>query len=107
MLLDQRGTGLSTGISTKSLLRRGSPAQQAEYLTHFRCLGPAQECTNGPRAPVVRLLQAEERMFALMSQKGCYRVQVPASTCQPVLCQCLLCAAVLCSACALQQKRLG
>jgi len=36
VLLDQRGTGLSAGISAKSLLRRGSPAQQAEYLTNFR-----------------------------------------------------------------------
>ena len=37
VLLDQRGTGRSSGISAASLQRRGDPGQQAEYLSHFRC----------------------------------------------------------------------
>ena len=36
-LLDQRGTGLSSPITTSGLLRRGDPTAQAEYLSHFRC----------------------------------------------------------------------
>lgn len=37
LLLDQRGTGLSTSISTQSLLQRASlPSEQAAYLKHFR-----------------------------------------------------------------------
>jgi pimeloyl-ACP methyl ester carboxylesterase len=38
LLLDQRGTGRSTRVSTASVLRRGpnDPAAQATYLSHFR-----------------------------------------------------------------------
>lgn len=36
LLLDQRGTGRSAPVTAASLQRRGSPQQQAEYLTHFR-----------------------------------------------------------------------
>lgn len=36
MLLDQRGTGLSTPANRQTLVRRGGPAEQADYLTHFR-----------------------------------------------------------------------
>ncbi len=37
LLLDQRGTGLSTPISTQSLLQRSArPSEQAAYLKHFR-----------------------------------------------------------------------
>lgn len=37
ILLDQRGTGLSTPVTQLSLARQGSPAEQAQYLRHFRC----------------------------------------------------------------------
>jgi pimeloyl-ACP methyl ester carboxylesterase len=36
VLMDQRGTGLSTGISSSSLQRIGSPLEQARYLKCFR-----------------------------------------------------------------------
>ncbi|MFG2041627.1 alpha/beta fold hydrolase [Dactylosporangium sp. NPDC048998] len=36
LLLDQRGTGRSARVSRHSVLRRGGPAEQAEYLSHFR-----------------------------------------------------------------------
>ncbi|WP_129658520.1 alpha/beta fold hydrolase [Rothia uropygialis] len=36
VLLDQRGTGLSTPISAGGLARLGSPEKQAAYLEHFR-----------------------------------------------------------------------
>jgi proline iminopeptidase len=35
-MLDQRGTGLSTPADALTLAARGGPAEQAEYLTHFR-----------------------------------------------------------------------
>lgn len=37
ILLDQRGTGRSSAITTASLLRIGDARAQAEYLAHFRC----------------------------------------------------------------------
>ncbi len=36
LMLDQRGTGLSTPANRQTLAARGNPAAQAEYLTHFR-----------------------------------------------------------------------
>ncbi|MFG2721255.1 alpha/beta fold hydrolase [Streptomyces sp. NPDC048416] len=36
LLLDQRGTGRSTPANRQTLPRRGSAAQQADYLSHFR-----------------------------------------------------------------------
>jgi len=36
LLLDQRGTGLSTEVLPQTLATRGDAAAQAEYLTHFR-----------------------------------------------------------------------
>jgi pimeloyl-ACP methyl ester carboxylesterase len=36
LLLDQRGTGRSTPATRQTLARRGGPAEQAAYLTHFR-----------------------------------------------------------------------
>ncbi|MEV7604246.1 alpha/beta fold hydrolase [Paenarthrobacter sp. NPDC089322] len=36
LMLDQRGTGLSTPVERRSLELRGDAAAQAEYLTHFR-----------------------------------------------------------------------
>jgi pimeloyl-ACP methyl ester carboxylesterase len=36
LLLDQRGTGLSTPATRQSLARLAGPAAQAEYLAHFR-----------------------------------------------------------------------
>lgn len=36
VILDQRGTGLSTPANRQTLARRGGPEAQAEYLSHFR-----------------------------------------------------------------------
>ncbi|WP_240759358.1 alpha/beta fold hydrolase [Phytoactinopolyspora endophytica] len=36
LLLDQRGTGRSTPVTHRTILRRGTPEEQAEYLAHFR-----------------------------------------------------------------------
>ncbi len=36
LLLDQRGTGLSTPVSAQTLAQVGTAEEQAEYLTHFR-----------------------------------------------------------------------
>lgn len=36
LMLDQRGTGLSSPISHHTLVARGTPMDQARYLTHFR-----------------------------------------------------------------------
>ena len=36
IMLDQRGTGLSSPVNRQSLISRGSPAEQASYLRNFR-----------------------------------------------------------------------
>ncbi|GAA3071050.1 alpha/beta hydrolase [Streptomyces goshikiensis] len=44
LLLDQRGTGRSTPVSRQTLPLRGTPAQQAAYLAHFRADAIVRDC---------------------------------------------------------------
>jgi len=39
LLMDPRGTGLSSQISIKNLAKVGGPKEQARYLSYFRCVG--------------------------------------------------------------------
>ncbi|AXG81687.1 alpha/beta fold hydrolase [Streptomyces paludis] len=44
LLLDQRGTGLSTPANRQTLPTRGGPERQAAYLTHFRADSIVRDC---------------------------------------------------------------
>ncbi|WP_327267365.1 alpha/beta hydrolase [Streptomyces sp. NBC_01218] len=44
LLLDQRGTGLSTPANRQTLPTRGGPAEQAAYLSHFRSDSIVRDC---------------------------------------------------------------
>ncbi|NUQ88895.1 MAG: alpha/beta fold hydrolase [Glycomyces artemisiae] len=44
LLLDQRGTGHSTPANRQTLPLRGGPAQQADYLAHFRADAIVRDC---------------------------------------------------------------
>ncbi|MET8245094.1 alpha/beta fold hydrolase [Streptomyces sp. NPDC005202] len=44
LLLDQRGTGHSTPANRQTLPVRGGPAEQADYLTHFRADSIVRDC---------------------------------------------------------------
>ncbi|MFF4488135.1 alpha/beta fold hydrolase [Streptomyces sp. NPDC001544] len=44
LLLDQRGTGRSTPANRQTLPLRGTPAEQAAYLTHFRADSIVRDC---------------------------------------------------------------
>ncbi|MGW1215117.1 alpha/beta fold hydrolase [Streptomyces sp. NPDC002499] len=44
LLLDQRGTGHSTPATRQTLPLRGGPAEQADYLTHFRADSIVRDC---------------------------------------------------------------
>lgn len=44
LLLDQRGTGRSTPADRQTLPARGGPAEQAEYLAHFRSDSIVRDC---------------------------------------------------------------
>ncbi|KAL1976313.1 hypothetical protein VTN31DRAFT_2595 [Thermomyces dupontii] len=44
LLLDQRGTGMSTTITAATLQRRGDAEKQAEYLRHFRADNIVRDC---------------------------------------------------------------
>ncbi|KAL1993516.1 hypothetical protein VTN49DRAFT_3465 [Thermomyces lanuginosus] len=54
LLLDQRGTGMSTTITAATLRRRGDAQKQAEYLRHFRADNIVRDCE-----AVRRLLTAD------------------------------------------------
>ncbi|WP_351236583.1 alpha/beta fold hydrolase [Streptomyces sp. NPDC002133] len=44
LLLDQRGTGLSTPANRQTLPLRGGPKEQADYLAHFRADSIVRDC---------------------------------------------------------------
>lgn len=44
LLLDQRGTGLSTPVTGHAVAARGGPAAQADYLRHFRADAIVADC---------------------------------------------------------------
>ncbi|HET6859569.1 MAG TPA: alpha/beta fold hydrolase [Streptomyces sp.] len=44
LLLDQRGTGLSTPANRQTLPLRGGPREQADYLAHFRADAIVRDC---------------------------------------------------------------
>ena len=44
LLLDQRGTGHSTPANRQTLPLRGGPAEQADYLSHFRADSIVRDC---------------------------------------------------------------
>ncbi|GAA0485027.1 alpha/beta fold hydrolase [Streptomyces sp. NPDC046215] len=44
LLLDQRGTGRSTPADRQTLPLRGTPAEQADYLAHFRADAIVRDC---------------------------------------------------------------
>lgn len=44
LLLDQRGTGLSTPANRQTLPLRGGPREQADYLAHFRSDAIVRDC---------------------------------------------------------------
>ncbi|MET9699346.1 alpha/beta fold hydrolase [Streptomyces sp. NPDC006529] len=44
LLLDQRGTGRSTPANRQTLPLRGGPAEQADYLAHFRADAIVRDC---------------------------------------------------------------
>ncbi|MCX4985172.1 alpha/beta fold hydrolase [Streptomyces sp. NBC_00572] len=44
LLLDQRGTGRSTPANRQTLPLRGTPAEQADYLAHFRADSIVKDC---------------------------------------------------------------
>ncbi|MFI5806168.1 alpha/beta fold hydrolase [Streptomyces sp. NPDC051561] len=44
LLLDQRGTGLSSPVNRQTLPLRGGPREQADYLAHFRADSIVRDC---------------------------------------------------------------
>ena len=44
LLLDQRGMGLSTPVTVRTLARQGDAAKQAEYLKLFRANYAVKDC---------------------------------------------------------------
>ncbi|QDV09805.1 Proline iminopeptidase [Planctomycetes bacterium Poly30] len=66
LALDQRGTGLSTPHTTRSLLELGSTAAQVEHLRHFRADSIVKDC----EAIRCQLLGEQERWTVLGQSFG-------------------------------------
>jgi pimeloyl-ACP methyl ester carboxylesterase len=66
LLLDQRGTGLSTPANRQTLPSRGDAAAQADYLAHFRADSIVRDC----EAIRHRLLGRDERWSVLGQSFG-------------------------------------
>ena len=62
VLLDQRGTGLSTPVTQLSLQRQGAAEQQAAYLKHFRWAG-VQPCPGACSCCTAWLPHASEHIL--------------------------------------------
>ncbi|MEV8096119.1 alpha/beta fold hydrolase [Kitasatospora sp. NPDC085879] len=63
LLLDQRGTGRSTPANRQTLVRRGGPAEQADYLAHFRADSIVRDAEL-----IRRLLLGDEGKWSLLGQ---------------------------------------
>ncbi|SHN25859.1 alpha/beta fold hydrolase [Actinacidiphila paucisporea] len=63
LLLDQRGTGLSTPANRRTLPVRGDAAAQAEYLSHFRADAIVRDCEI-----VRRRLRGEDEPWSVLGQ---------------------------------------
>lgn len=66
LLLDQRGTGLSSPITAQTLARFDTPQQQADYLTHFR----ADNIVNDAEAIRKELLAKDEKWSVIGQSYG-------------------------------------
>lgn len=64
-LLDQRGTGLSTPISAKSLAKFETDDAKFEYLTHFRADDIVRDCELIRKQLTVK---AKDRKLSLIGQ---------------------------------------
>ncbi|CAG6392911.1 alpha/beta hydrolase [Streptomyces cocklensis] len=63
LLLDQRGTGLSTPANRRTLPARGDAAAQAEYLSHFRADSIVRDCE-----AIRRRLLGEDKSWSVLGQ---------------------------------------
>ncbi len=63
LLLDQRGTGLSSRIIPQSLARFDSPQAQADYLTHFRADNIVRDAEN-----IRKILVGDDKKWTGMGQ---------------------------------------
>lgn len=62
LLIDQRGTGLSTPANRQNLPMRGGPAEQAAYLAHFRSDNIVRDCE------LIRVQLTDGRPWTVLGQ---------------------------------------
>ncbi|MEU1086253.1 alpha/beta fold hydrolase [Streptomyces sp. NPDC005576] len=62
LLIDQRGTGLSTPANRQTLPMRGGPAEQAAYLAHFRSDNIVRDCE------LIRVQLTDGRPWTVLGQ---------------------------------------
>ncbi|KAJ4365609.1 hypothetical protein N0V83_008229 [Neocucurbitaria cava] len=67
LMLDQRGTGLSTAISQSSLQLRGDEKVQAEYMKSFRADSIVRDC-EAIRKALTASYPADKQKFSIMGQ---------------------------------------
>ena len=67
LFLDQRGTGLSSTITAKTLAERGPPEKQAAYLRHFRADSIVRDC-EAVRKNLTAEFPEEKKKWTVMGQ---------------------------------------
>jgi len=67
LFLDQRGTGLSSTITAKTLANKGSPTMQAAYLRHFRADNIVRDC-EAVRENLTADFPEEKKKWTVMGQ---------------------------------------
>ena len=67
LFLDQRGTGLSSTVTAKTLAEKGSPEKQAAYLRHFRADSIVSDC-EAVRENLTADFPEENRKWTVMGQ---------------------------------------
>jgi pimeloyl-ACP methyl ester carboxylesterase len=68
LLLDQRGTGLSSQISSESLEELETDEAKAEYLTHFRADSIVKDCETIRKQLTAGRSNDEESRITLLGQ---------------------------------------
>jgi pimeloyl-ACP methyl ester carboxylesterase len=67
LFLDQRGTGLSTAVTAATLVKRGNPQEQADYLRNFRADSIVKDC-EAIRQCVTADYPEEKRKWSILGQ---------------------------------------
>ena len=68
LLLDQRGTGLSSPITAATLATRGNAVEQAEYLKRFRADNIVRDCESVRKILTADYAASDKQKWSILGQ---------------------------------------